>query len=98
MRKRFRILLVLASTFAMVLMLNVGTALADHTGAPTQWICDGPYDGDFGNCDPEDVTDEGSAVKEQTLGPILNGPAGQVANGQFRGIDRNPFCLIHGAP
>lgn len=40
----------------------------------------------------------GSAVKEQTLGPILDGPAGVLTNGQFAGMDRNAFCLIHGAP
>ena len=98
MKRRFRILIVLASTFAMVLVLNVGTAFAGNTGAPTQWTCDGPYDGLFDNCDPDDVDNAGSAVKEQTLGPILFGPAGLVAEGEFRGIDRNPFCLIHGNP
>ena len=98
MKRRWRVLVVMASVIAMVLAFNVGAASAGHTGAPTLWECAGAYDGPFGNCDSGDVINEGSAVKEQTLGPILNGPAGQVAKGQFKGIDRNPFCLIHGAP
>lgn len=34
---------------------------------------------EFGNCDPGNVMNTGSAVKEQTLGPILDGPARVVA-------------------
>jgi hypothetical protein len=98
MRRSLRVLIVLASTIVLVLALSVGTAFAGNTGAPTKWDCAGAYDGPFDNCDPADVVNAGSAVKEQTLGPILLGPAGEVAKGQFRGIDRNPFCLIHGAP
>ena len=102
MKKRFRLLIVLASTFAMVAVMGVGTAFAGNTGPPTQWDCTS-YDMDVGaenlacGDDPTDIINSGgTAVKEQTLAPILTLPTvnGQN-NGQFRGIDRNPFCLLH---
>ena len=100
MRRRLRILIVLASTFAMVAVLGVGTAFAGHPGSPTQWDCNS-YSENVGaeNLACGDdlaaiILTGGTAVKEETLGPILFGPAGN-SNGQFRGIDNNPFCLLH---
>ena len=105
MRRRLRILIVLASTFAMVLVLNVGTAFADNTGDPTSWTCE-VYDleiapGVFacGDDQADIIETGGTAVSDRTLGPIFNLPsvAGGM-NGLFAGIDNNPFCLIHVNP
>ena len=100
MKRRLRRLTVFGGVVGLVMALNVGTAFAGNTGPPTQWDCNS-YDLNVGaenlacGDDPADIINSGgTAVKEQTLGPILFGPAG-ASSGQFRGIDRNPFCLLH---
>jgi len=101
MRKRFRIFIVLASTFAMVAVLGVGTAFASNSPA-TDWDCT-DYNQDVGadnlacsDSEVDIVNSGGTAVKPQTLAPILTLPSGNGQdNGQFRGIDNNPFCLLH---
>ena len=111
MRRRLRILIVLASTFAMVLMLNVGTALADNTGAPTVWDCsefdpdteEGGYSLDVGApifaCvdEPGVISDTGSdgIAVSERTLAPILTLPAGVVPGLFNGIDRNPFCLLH---
>ena len=90
MRKRFRTLIVLASTVAMVLMLNVGTALARHAGDPTDWTCTSNEGTIIGEC--TETTDLGIAA-QNALGPVFNNAPAN--DGRFVGIDKNPLCLLH---
>ena len=87
MRRRLRILIVLASTFAMVLMLNVGTAFANDKGEATHWTCTTTVDGFCA------VPVEGGEATTHVLGPIfINTP---LNPGQFVGVPNNPLCLLH---
>lgn len=85
MRKRFRILLVLASTFAMVLMLNVGTAFA-HEPANTVQL--GVPNSPFGS-DPPLTALLGNS--QDRGGANVNG-----IDGLFQGfVVHAPTCSIH---
>ena len=108
MRRRFRILIVLASTLAMVLMLNVGTAFADHTGG-TEWTCDTNAGAAEGGFCPEGggANTDGAAT---LIGPAaLNAfePVGRhvfapgakasdaAREAPRNGIVNNPLCPLH---
>ena len=91
MRRRLRILIVLASTFAMVMVLNVGTAFAENAGDPVDWTCISTEDTTMGECTQWET--EGIAA-QNAIGPVLFNTPATVA-GRFVGIDRNPLCLLH---
>ena len=89
MRRRLRILIVLASTFAMVLMLNVGTAFANDKGHATNWTC---------TLTVEDLCVApvpGGEATMHALGPVFNSPAFTEGQGFFFGVPNNPLCLLH---
>ena len=92
MRGRLRILFVVATVFAMVLVLNVSAAFAHHAGDPVDWMCDSDDGNIIGEC--TQTSSLGTAA-QNALGPVFNSPAGPNARGNFVGIDKNPLCLLH---
>ena len=83
MRRRLRILIVLASTFAMVLMLNVGVALADH-GENAQRF--------------EGATGLSVSAPVGTALGFPDPGTHKGLSGNFNGIDNNPNCPAHYLP
>ena len=96
MRKRFRTLIVLASTFAMVLVLGVGPAFADDKGNDNFFSCNA-RDADGFCTDPVDLgvaaenayAPVGSHIPDAAF-PAFGGQAGLA-------LFNNPLCPFHGA-
>ena len=97
MRKRFRTLIVLASTFAMVLVLGVGTAFANDKGDATDWdcitreangACSEPDPATFGVAATKAFAPVGSHIPDEAF-PAFGGQAGLA-------LFNNPLCPFHG--
>ncbi len=95
MRKRFRTLIVLASTFVMVLVLGVGTAFANDKGDATDWTCNTREVGgfcsdasDFGVAATNAFAPVGSHIPDAAF-PAFGGQAGLA-------LFNNPLCPFHG--
>ena len=88
MKRRWRLLVVLASTFAMVLALGAGTAFA-HDVASDETVFPGA------------VNNQGQAGCESDLDPVFCGGAFDVVNdnglnGLFDGfVNHSPMCTEH---
>ena len=103
MRKRFRTLIVLASTFAMVLVLGVGTAFANDKGDATLWTCDDAgtaIEGEFCSFDdPDNLNEIGVAAINASapVGSHIPAAAGPAFEGQAGiALFNNPLCPFHG--
>jgi len=106
MRRRLRILVVLASTFAMVLVLGVGTAFANDTGAATAWHCldaSGAGEGDFCDFTTERAVADGVAAMN-ALAPVGSHLTDAAATRPGFATDdspaavalwNNPLCPFH---
>ncbi len=81
MKRRLRILVVLVSTVAMVLVLNVGVAFAHPDSAPF-------------TDDVADAVRTPPPVGSHIFSPQAPGHPGFL-NGEFSGIDNNPNCPLH---
>ena len=94
MRRRLRILIVLASTFAMVLMLNVGTAFAhpnDNDPGPAPFLRDDAVN-------PTGLTNaQGPTVTDNYVLPDGTVLVGLTANiGIVQGyFAHSPTCALH---
>ena len=108
MKRRLRILVVLVSTVAMVLMLNVGVALADHGDNPNSpFVAAEDNDGATQTSPRTDEVLSGPrADAALTPGAIPVGsalgfpfPGTHPGNtGNFNGIANNPNCPAHYIP
>ena len=104
MKRRLRILVVLISTVAMVLMLNVGVALADHGNNPNSPFA-AAENNDVNPVADASLTPSPFPVGQNALGldPTTPGPhpgqfKGFVTGNAIAAIARNPNCPAHYAP
>ena len=106
MRRRLRVLIVLASTLAMVLVLGVGTAFANDKGAATHWTCldvGGQGEGEFCDFTTDRAVADGVAA-ERAFAPVGSHFPAAAGNGPgFVNPDspaavalfNNPLCPFH---
>ena len=94
MKRRIRILVVLASVLAMM-TLSVGTAYADH-GTDAHGNPAPPFEDAVGKSGKDaTATTPVDAPVGTALGFPVPGTHPGIVNGNFNGIDNNPNCPAH---